>query len=172
MKYIKAMIAVIILTLLDQLTKFLAVIHLKDAPAIPVIKDVFELQYLENRGSAFGMMQNQRVFFIIITIVIVAAFVWIYIRTPRTRRMVPLNILCVFIVSGALGNFIDRLLHGYVVDFFYFKLIDFPIFNVADIYVTLSAAALIILGLFYYKEEDFDTIFKKKSDRKHIQNGV
>lgn len=172
MKYIKAIIAVAALTLLDQLTKFLAATHLKDAPAIPIIKDVFELQYLENRGSAFGMMQDQRIFFIIITIIIVAVFIWIYIKTPRTRRMLPLNILCILIISGALGNFIDRLFHGYVVDFFYFKLIDFPIFNVADIYVTLAAAALIILGLFYYKEEDFDTIFKKKSGKTHTQNEV
>ena len=165
MKYIKAMIAVIILTLLDQLTKFLAVTHLKDAPAIPVIKDVFELQYLENRGSAFGMMQNQRVFFIIITIVIVAAFVWIYIRTPRTRRMVPLNILCVFIVSGALGNFIDRLLHGYVVDFFYFSLIDFPIFNVADCYVVIGCFLFAFLIFFYYKDEELDFIFPVKENK-------
>lgn len=163
MKYIKAIIAVIMLTLLDQLTKFLAVTHLKDSPPIPVIKDVFELRYLENRGSAFGMLQDKRIFFIIVTIIIVAAFIWIFIKTPHTRRILPINILCVFIVSGALGNFIDRLFNGYVVDFFYFKLIDFPIFNVADIYVTLAAAALIILGLFYYKEEDFDMILKKKS---------
>lgn len=171
MKYIKAIIAVIALTLLDQFTKFLAVANLKDKPAIPIIEDVFELRYLENRGSAFGMMQNRRIFFIIITIIIIAAFIWVFVRTPRTRRMLPLNILCVFIVSGAVGNFIDRLLNGYVVDFFYFKLIDFPIFNVADIYVTLSAAALIILGIFYYKEDDFDMILKSRKNGNTAANG-
>ena len=142
MKYIKALIFVILLTVLDQFTKYLAVVNLKDKPAIPIIQDVFELQYLENRGSAFGMMQNQRVFFIIITIVIVAAFIWLFTRIPNTRRMIPMNILCTLIIAGAVGNFIDRLLHGYVVDFLYFKLIDFPIFNVADIYVTTAAVAL------------------------------
>ena len=60
---------------------------------------------------------------------------------------------------GALGNFIDRVFRNYVVDFFYFKLIDFPVFNVADIYVTVAAFAMIILGLFYYKEEDYNKIF-------------
>ena len=59
----------------------------------------------------------------------------------------------------ALGNFIDRVFRNYVVDFFYFKLIDFPVFNVADIYVTVAAFAMIILGLFYYKEEDYNKIF-------------
>jgi len=58
-----------------------------------------------------------------------------------------------------LGNFIDRVFRNYVVDFFYFKLIDFPVFNVADIYVTVAAFAMIILGLFYYKEEDYNKIF-------------
>ena len=62
-------------------------------------------------------------------------------------------------MAGAFGNMIDRAFRGYVVDFFYFKLIDFPVFNVADIYVTVAAFAMIILGLFYYKEEDYNKIF-------------
>ena len=74
--------------------------------------------------------------------------------------------ICIGIISGALGNFIDRFINGYVVDFFYFKLINFPIFNVADIYVTVSAAVLIVLGVFYYKEDDYKflTVRKNKSD--------
>ena len=62
------------------------------------------------------------------------------------------------ICSGALGNFIDRIAHRYVVDFFYFELIDFPVFNVADIYVTVSAVLLILLILFYYKEDELSQI--------------
>ena len=162
MKYIKALIFVILLTVLDQFTKYLAVVNLKDKPAIPIIQDVFELQYLENRGSAFGMMQNQRVFFIIITIVIVAAFIWLFTRIPNTRRMIPMNILCTLIIAGAVGNFIDRLLHGYVVDFLYFKLIDFPVFNVADIYVTVSTIVFCLLLFFYYKEEDLERIVRSR----------
>ena len=68
------------------------------------------------------------------------------------------------IMAGAFGNLIDRVFRGYVVDFFYFSLINFPIFNVADIYVTVAAFMFIILGLFYYKEEDFSLIFP---DKKH-----
>ena len=127
---------------------------------------VFELRYLENRGSAFGLMQNQRIFFIIITIIIVGIFVWLYCKLPDTRRMRWMHLICIGIISGALGNFIDRFINGYVVDFFYFKLINFPIFNVADIYVTVSAAVLIVLGVFYYKEDDYKflTVRKNKSD--------
>ena len=69
--------------------------------------------------------------------------------------------------AGGIGNFIDRIRLNYVIDFFYFSLIDFPIFNVADIYVTVAAFAMIFLGMFYYKDEDYDLIFpaKKKKDK-------
>ena len=136
MKYIKAIVSIIVLTAIDQITKFLAVRYLMEGGPIVLIDGVFELRYLENRGSAFGLMQNQRIFFIIITIIIVGIFVWLYCKLPDTRRMRWMHLICIGIISGALGNFIDRFINGYVVDFFYFKLINFPIFNVADIYVT------------------------------------
>lgn len=68
--------------------------------------------------------------------------------------------------AGAIGNLIDRMVNNYVVDFCYFKLINFPIFNVADIYVTVAAFFFIILGLFYYKEEDYELIFPDKNKKK------
>lgn len=166
MKYIKAIVSIIVLTAIDQITKFLAIRYLMEGGPIVLIDGVFELRYLENRGSAFGLMQNQRIFFIIITIIIVGIFVWLYCKLPDTRRMRWMHLICIGIISGALGNFIDRFINGYVVDFFYFKLINFPIFNVADIYVTVSAAVLIVLGVFYYKEDDYKflTVRKNKSD--------
>lgn len=166
MKYIKAIVSIIVLTAIDQITKFLAVRYLMEGGPIVLIDGVFELRYLENRGSAFGLMQNQRIFFIIITIIIVGIFVWLYCKLPDNRRMRWMHLICIGIITGALGNFIDRFINGYVVDFFYFKLINFPIFNVADIYVTVSAAVLIVLGVFYYKEDDYKflTVRKNKSD--------
>lgn len=157
---------IIIAIVLDQLTKYLAVVHLKDKPSFVIWKDVFCLQYLENRGAAFGMLQNQRVFFIVSTILVLAALVFIYIRMPHNKRFLPLSICITYIASGAIGNFIDRFRLGYVIDFFYFELIDFPIFNMADIYVTVSAILLCIILLFYYKDDEFDSIFKKKAKRK------
>jgi signal peptidase II len=72
-----------------------------------------------------------------------------------------MDVILIAFLAGAIGNCIDRVARGYVVDFFYFCLIDFPIFNVADIYVTLSAFFMLVLGLFYYKEDDFELVFSK-----------
>ena len=123
------------------------------------IKNVFELYYLENRGAAFGIFQGKRVIFLIITIIILVFLSYCFWRIPYTRKYATLRGVLVLIAAGAVGNFIDRMCNGYVVDFFYFKLIDFPVFNVADIYVTVGTFILAFLLLFYYKEEDLDRIF-------------
>ena len=159
-----AILSVIVGILLDQYTKLLAVAHLKEAP-ITIIKGVFQLHYLENRGAAFGMLQNQQMFFLITGVIMIAVVSVLYLRLPLTKRMLPLRICFILIVSGAIGNMIDRVMLGYVVDFFYFELIDFPIFNVADIYVTCATAVLAILILFYYKEEELDCLFPKKKEK-------
>ena len=159
---IRVSISVILLILLDQLTKIWAVVRLKDQPEISLIRGVFELQYLENRGSAFGMMQGARVFFIISTIVLFLLVCVIYIRIPKEKMYLPLRVIAVLFLAGAAGNFIDRVRQGFVVDFFYFSLINFPIFNVADIYVTTATIALTVFILFYYKEADLERIFSKK----------
>ena len=151
------------LLLLDQLTKVWAVSALAEHP-IEIIPGVFELRYLENHGAAFGILQNQRWFFLVLTAVFVLALLLAYWKLPGGKRYLPLRILCAALMAGALGNFIDRLTLGYVRDFLYFRLIDFPIFNVADIYVTVSAFAFVILVLFVYKEEDFKFLKKAKKD--------
>mgnify|MGYP000478882499 FL=1 len=159
--YITALISIAVLVFIDQFTKSLVVAHLKDQPAYVLIKNVFQLEYLENRGAAFGVLQNQRVFFYISVIVITAAVIWFYSKVPMEKKYLPLRICAVLIIGGAFGNCIDRIRLNYVVDFLYFKLIDFPIFNVADIYVTVAAFLLIILILVYYKEEDLERIFHR-----------
>ena len=130
-------------------------------PAYVLIRNIFQLEYLENRGAAFGILQNQRVFFYISVLLITAAVIWFYSKVPMGKKYLPLRICAVLIVGGAFGNCIDRIRLNYVVDFFYFKLIDFPIFNVADIYVTVAAFLLVILILVYYKEEDLERIFHR-----------
>ena len=159
--YITALISVVVLVCIDQFTKYLVVGHLKDRPAYVLIRNIFQLEYLENRGAAFGILQNQRVFFYISVLLITAAVIWFYSKVPMERKYLPLRICAVLIVGGAFGNCIDRIRLTYVVDFFYFKLIDFPIFNVADIYVTVAAFLLVILILVYYKEEDLERIFHR-----------
>ncbi|MBQ8185116.1 MAG: signal peptidase II [Lachnospiraceae bacterium] len=151
---------------LDQWTKALAVSHLKDQESIVLIKDVFQLHYLENRGAAFGMFQGQRWIFVILTVLVLVGLVYLYNRMPLEKRLHPLRFIGVALFAGAIGNFIDRTVQGYVVDFFYFELIDFPIFNVADCYVTVSAIALVILFIFYYKDEElaFISFSSKKKE--------
>lgn len=163
-------IIVILFIALDQITKYLAVAHLKDASAISVISGVFELFYLENHGAAFGILQGQKTFFVIMTIVTLAILIYLYIRIPQDKHYFYMRLVLILLIAGAIGNFIDRCIHNYVIDFFYFKLIDFPVFNVADIYVTAAAVLLIVLFIFYYKEEDIDMLiqqllFWKKKDK-------
>ncbi len=104
--------------------------------------------------------------FLVLTVIIVVVITYIVIRMPVTKRYLPMYIVCTMLVSGAIGNFIDRVRLGYVRDFIYFKLINFPVFNVADCYVTISVAIFIVLILFVYKENEFDFLsFKKKADK-------
>jgi signal peptidase II len=156
-----ALASVAALTLLDQITKILAADRLADGPFV-IIPGVFELRYLENRGAAFGMLQNQRVFFLVLTVAFLAIITYIYLRIPADRKYLPLRILSIVVTAGAIGNFIDRLILVYVRDFLYFSLIDFPIFNVADIYVTVSAFVFFVLVLTYYKDSDLEFLSEKK----------
>lgn len=160
------MMAIVVLILLDQYTKHLAVIHLKDKPAFNIINGILELNYLENKGAAFGMLQNQKPFFIFVAFVILGAIGYVLYKMPDDRKYGILHVLLSLIAAGAIGNMIDRIRLDYVVDFIYFVLINFPIFNVADIYVSLSTVALVFLLLFYYKENDLSFIsFKQKKYR-------
>ena len=94
------------------------------------------------------------------------AIIWVYLkRIPAEKKFRFLDIVCVLLFAGAIGNLIDRIRLNYVVDFLYFVLIDFPIFNVADIYVTVAAFGMIFLGLFYYKNEDYELIFPSKKEK-------
>lgn len=154
-----AAFGVILGVILDQLTKYLVITHLKENEPFVIWENVFQLEYLENRGAAFGLFQEQRFFFYLSVILICGLVIWFYTKVPMEKKFLPLRICAVLVTAGALGNFIDRVRLNYVVDFLYFKLIDFPIFNIADIYVTVSAFAFFILLLFYYKEEDLEQIF-------------
>ena len=156
----------VFLVFLDQLTKFFAQKSLMGKEPFVLIKDVFELQYLENLGAAFGVMQGKKTFFVIFTVIVLLLLAVLYFKIPAQKRFRPVLWILVLFYAGAIGNFIDRVRLNYVVDFFYFKLINFPIFNVADIYVTVAAFFVIVLGLFYYNEEDYEAIFpaKKKAD--------
>lgn len=154
----------ILLVILDQYTKILLT-AIKGGNSIPLINNVLEFRYLENHGAAFGILQGQRVFFLIMSIVVFLVIGLILYRIPNEKKYLALNLILTFILAGAIGNTIDRLVLGYVRDFIYFSLIDFPIFNVADIYITCSTILLIIVIIFFYKEDDLKFLsFKSEKD--------
>lgn len=147
----------------DQFTKYMAVIKLKDQTPFVLIDGVFELRYLENRGAAFGMMQDMRFLLAAGAVIVCGLIVFLYLRMPEKRRYLPLRICAVLLCAGAVGNMIDRIRLGYVIDFFYFRLIDFPIFNVADCYVVAACIVFALLVLFYYREEeDFSFLSRER----------
>ena len=147
---------------LDQWTKVLAVKHLMGQEPFVIWNGVFELHYLENRGAAFGILQGQKGVFLICTALVLAILAFYYNRMPVKKRYLPMRIVGILLGAGAVGNLIDRMMQSYVVDFLYFKLIDFPIFNVADCYVTVGAILLAILILFVYKDEELGFLSLKK----------
>jgi len=147
---------------LDQWTKVLAVKHLMGQEPFVIWNGVFELHYLENRGAAFGILQGQKGVFLICTALVLAILAFYYNRMPVKKRYLPMRIVGILLGAGAVGNLIDRMMQSYVVDFLYFKLIDFPIFNVADCYVTVGAILLAILILFVYKDEELGFMSLKK----------
>ena len=144
----------VILVIADQLTKHLAVVRLKNQAAYNLINGILEFNYLENRGAAFGVLQNQKYFFVFVALIFIGVIVFVLIKVPTQKKYYSLNILLVMIAAGAVGNMIDRVRYDYVVDFIYFSLIDFPTFNVADIYVTCGITVMVFLMFFRYTEDE------------------
>ena len=150
------LLVILLLIALDQVTKYLAVLYLKDQDAIRLIPGVLELTFLKNNGAAFGILQNQKVFFIMIAVLILVVIAYVLIRLPEEKRFLSMEFLLLPIAEGAAGNMIDRIRHDYVVDFISFIIINFPVFNVADIYITVATFIFVILFLFFYEERDFN----------------
>jgi len=155
------MILALLLILLDQWTKQLAVIYLKGKDAIPLIKGILELDYLENRGAAFGMFQNQKIFLLAVGVVFLGGIGYLLIRLPDQKKYFWIHILASVVLAGGVGNMIDRIRLDYVVDFISFVLIHFPIFNVADCYVVTATFCIFFLLLFVYKDDDFSFLSRK-----------
>lgn len=136
---------------LDQLSKYLAVIYLKGGESFPIIKNVLHLTYVENEGAAFGMLKDHRwIFMIISSVAIIGLFVYL-VKNYKASRLQ--SVALTMIIAGGIGNMIDRVVLGYVVDFIDFTLINFAIFNVADSFVCVGVGLLIIYLLMTLKRE-------------------
>ena len=138
---------------------------LKHGDDIVLIPGVLRFHYLypENRGIAFGLFQGSVLFFGLISLLLIVILLWILIRIPAEKHYFPVRVCCIWILAGAAGNLIDRIFRGFVIDFIYFELIDFPLFNMADVFVVCGAFLFAFLCVFYYrKEEDFDFLRRRR----------
>lgn len=160
-KYMFGLLGFLLLTGMDQGTKWLAQCHLKGTNGVPIVSGVFELQYLENKGAAFGILQGRQIFLILLTVALITVLVYFFCRIPAKRRYFPMLGILVLIAAGAIGNMIDRIWHHYVIDFFYFRLIHFPIFNLADCYVVVGAFLACLFLCFVYPEEELAIFYQR-----------
>ena len=146
------------LLLADQYTKWLAISHLKGQESFVIISRVLEFSYLENTGAAFSSFRGRQTFLIVLTTLVIMLLLWKYLTLPGESRFVPMRLCMLLILSGAVGNLIDRVSRNYVVDFIYFVPIDFPKFNVADIYITVGVVVLAFLLFFRCSDEDMEVL--------------
>ena len=135
----------------DQLTKYLTVANIALHQNVPFLPGVLSLTYAQNTGAAFSMLQGQQWFFALIFAVFTGALIWLYVK--KTIPFTKVEWFCMAaIYGGGLGNMIDRLRLGYVIDMIKTDFMDFPIFNVADSFITCGCFALLISLFFFNKE--------------------
>ncbi|MCC0630733.1 MULTISPECIES: signal peptidase II [unclassified Clostridioides] len=137
---------IILLIGLDQLSKIWVLNNLVGVSTIPIINNVFHLTYVENRGAAFGLLQNNQWIFIIVAL-LATVFGLYYLNTRKVHILGKFGVILV--ISGALGNLIDRVRLGFVVDYFDFRIIWEYVFNVADVFVVIGTVFLCIYVLFF-----------------------
>lgn len=126
----------VLIVLLDQFTKYIIYTNFYPHASVPVIKHILHISYVQNRGAAFGVFVNQTTFFIIVSVITIL-FMAVFLKKSKPIIM---RLSLVLILSGAIGNLIDRLRFGYVVDFIDFRI--WPVFNVADSSITVGALLL------------------------------
>lgn len=143
------LLILILVVVLDQTSKYAAVKHLKGNSPHVIIKDFFQLHYVENFGAAFGILQNRKMFFIIVSsIVIIGILFFIFKGSYNLNRLMEISLI--IFLGGAIGNLIDRIRLGYVIDFLSFRLgsgYDFPVFNIADISIVISTFLIMAMVL-------------------------
>ena len=149
----------ILIVLFDQVTKHIVLSELTKVATVELIEKVFYFTYCENTGAGFSVFaEHTELLAFVSALVIVAMILYVVLKKPQSRM---LTLALTFLVGGAIGNLIDRVRLGFVVDFLDFRLIDFPIFNVADCFVTIGATLFVIYILFIDGKE------LKKEKKKH-----
>ncbi len=155
--YLSAMVFVIIA---DQITKYIAVLYLKPIDTFPIVEGVIHFTYVENRGAAFGMLKDHRWIFMVVSAIVICLIFFVMFKFKNYLHPLMFTGLS-FALGGGIGNMIDRIANGFVVDFVDFSLIDFAVFNLADTFVCIGVGLMlldIILG-----KSNLDFLDNKKS---------
>lgn len=144
MVYLAYLFIISLLVGIDQYTKKLIVTLVKEHSSIQIVPNFFSITYEKNTGAGFSILQNQRVLFIVITIIAIIGFSYLLIKNKNQKNIYKISYI--LIISGAIGNFIDRIVNSYVVDFLDFIIFgyDFPVFNFADCLLTIGVFIYII----------------------------
>lgn len=145
-------IIIVLIVAIDQVSKYMIIKNVSYNKMIPVINNFFYITYHENKGAAWGIMQNKIYIFIPLTIILSVVMVYILFRTESKMLKLALS----FIIGGAIGNLIDRISKGSVADFldFHFGSYNFPTFNIADSFIVIGTIILAIFILFFYQEPE------------------
>ena len=149
-----SVIVAAVLAAVDQITKHIALTKLKPIGNTTFIKGFMDFTFVENRGAAFGILNGKIWLLLILAAIICAVIIYSMLKMPKTKKYRLLKAALTLILAGAVGNVIDRVIRGYVVDFFEFTFISFPVFNMADIYVVVGAIAMALIMIFVIKDED------------------
>ncbi|MDO5784784.1 MAG: signal peptidase II [Eubacteriales bacterium] len=160
MTVIMSLLAICVMVLVDQVVKYWAITMLAPVGSIPLIPGVLQLTYVENRGAAFSILENQIWLFVLLAVVILCG-IFYALHTNRIQHVLGKFSLLV-ISAGAVGNVIDRVVHHYVVDMIEVRFIQFPVFNIADIYVTVGVVLFAVYYLFLHKDADEADEVEKK----------
>ena len=136
----------LLIVILDQLTKFLVIKNFRINETLLIINKIFHLTYVQNTGAGFGILKGFEVLLIIISLIVIGFIVYYIKKIKENERL--LQILLAFVLAGTIGNLIDRIRLGYVVDFLDFRI--WPVFNIADSFITIGIIGLII---YFWKKE-------------------
>lgn len=179
--WLKIVLFIVFFTFIDQLTKYMAKSHLSGKnKEVTIIKNILAFRYLNggNNGAAWGILSGRVPILIVFTIIVVIIICFLIRNTQmmisgnyslNIKTLIFLKYLLSLLIAGAIGNIIDRIMNGYVIDFICFKFIDFPIFNVADIYVSVSCFLIVIICIFGLKEKEFNMIFSFRKPKLDVK---
>ncbi len=142
-------IMIVAMIVIDQLVKYWAMTSLRPIGSIPLIQDVFHFTFAKNTGAAFSILRGKQVFLIILTSLVILGLMFLMAKNIKEDGNKFMTLSLAMIIGGAIGNFIDRVRLDYVIDYLDFTLINFPIFNAADVFIVVGTGLLAVLVIVF-----------------------